>query len=473
MANRDAKKIERTLKDFSLGALSGGEGLTPVNALPEKGNVGTLYKTPDGNIYSWFHEETQKEVEVPPTLKVGKTYQLKEQILIKTFEDSINNALGDPDKREQTKNIEGDIINDILSFNMYFQRDFEGKGTSTYSAMFSYLEEADNKIRYFYNEGEEQPDEYVHRQIIGWTGPTEITVTQEWIDNLSENWGTPFDINNLNFLFVGTTETVTVVNEGYTQLNGIVLDYDKIVKNTIFLDDKNYNAQIIYDTLLRGGSVLLKVTGVENSFNISNLKNTYFEYYNDKLDSLTITFSDYDKTTINVILENQFDPISTIKGSELINLFVQPNNVTSIANDGVFAFLGANLTSEEVGKTLPNGTIITMFEGLIKYDLHYPEEGQEQFNANLEQYDYISGEQSNKHKIWSDGQVYGNCSFSNFGLVNTGNISEHTSGINPTKDYNCNITITFKDGTSKSFQLNKSMLDSDSKEFMFIYTPLN
>ena len=125
MANRDAKLIERTLKDFSLGAMSGGGGVTPVDKLPEKGNVGTLYKTPDGNIYSWFHEETQKEVEVPPTLEVGKTYELKEKILIKTFEDSINNALEDPNKRKQTESIEGEIINDNLDFHMDFSRDFE------------------------------------------------------------------------------------------------------------------------------------------------------------------------------------------------------------------------------------------------------------------------------------------------------------------------------------------------------------
>ena len=43
MANRDAKLIERTLKDFSLGAMSGNGGSTIVDALPAKGVEGTTY----------------------------------------------------------------------------------------------------------------------------------------------------------------------------------------------------------------------------------------------------------------------------------------------------------------------------------------------------------------------------------------------------------------------------------------------
>ena len=97
MANRDAKLIERTLKDFSLGAMSGGGGLAPVDKLPDKGNVGTLYKTPDGNIYSWFHEETQEEVNVPPTLEVGKTYELRDSIPLEEFQVNTNKITGGHD----------------------------------------------------------------------------------------------------------------------------------------------------------------------------------------------------------------------------------------------------------------------------------------------------------------------------------------------------------------------------------------
>lgn len=44
MANRDAKLIERTLKDFSLGAMSGGSGGSViVDALPAEGVEGTTY----------------------------------------------------------------------------------------------------------------------------------------------------------------------------------------------------------------------------------------------------------------------------------------------------------------------------------------------------------------------------------------------------------------------------------------------
>ena len=43
MANRDAKKIERTLKDFSLGAMSGSGSSVIVDALPAQGVEGTTY----------------------------------------------------------------------------------------------------------------------------------------------------------------------------------------------------------------------------------------------------------------------------------------------------------------------------------------------------------------------------------------------------------------------------------------------
>lgn len=43
MANRDAKLIERTLKDFSLGAMSGSGGSVIVDALPAQGKEGTTY----------------------------------------------------------------------------------------------------------------------------------------------------------------------------------------------------------------------------------------------------------------------------------------------------------------------------------------------------------------------------------------------------------------------------------------------
>ena len=340
--------------------------------------------------------------------------------------------------------------------------------------MFSHQEEMIKQISYSFNEGAERPDEYVHRQINGWTGPAEITVTQEWIDNLNEDWEKPFDINNLNFLFVGTTEVVTVVNEGYTQLNGIIIDYDKIINNAIFLDDKNYNAQIIYDTLLRGGNVLLKTTNDASSFDISNLKNTYFEYYDGKLDKLTITFSDYDETTIDVFLKNQFNPISTIKGQELIDLAQKFGNDTSTNTNNHLLFeylqfiLRAKSTSEDLSsKELKHGNItVSMFEGLIQYKLETVDNMYESINFRKDS--------PHTYEIWT-AKPHEDVTSVNY-ILNAGNINvyyipqDDFSNINPTKDYSCDITVYFADDTSIIISMDRSLIyPKDDNEGFFIY----
>lgn len=57
MANRDAKLIERTLKDFSLDAMSGSGGAIYVDELPQEGKENTVYilnnSTHEGGI-NWF-----------------------------------------------------------------------------------------------------------------------------------------------------------------------------------------------------------------------------------------------------------------------------------------------------------------------------------------------------------------------------------------------------------------------------------
>ena len=321
MANRDAKLIERTLKDFSLGAMSGGGGVTPVDKLPEKGNVGTLYKTPDGNIYSWFHEETTKEVateDSPTALEDGKTYQLREQILQQTFSDSIDKALGDPEETQLDNSIMADIINRQIRFEMGFRRDSK-ENRNIWNAKFSQIDgmtEDPHEIRYHYANYEEQADEYVHRQIDGWKGPAEITVTQAWIDNLNEAWGETFDINNLTFLFFDT-KTVTVVNEGYVQLNDIVLDKEILEQQhfEIYLDDKNYDYQLIYNTVVNGGNFVLKIPqynseeATEPDYYTFEMCTDYAVYPSGH--EAEINFNNIG-TTITLINKAQFMP--TIKG---------------------------------------------------------------------------------------------------------------------------------------------------------------
>jgi hypothetical protein len=59
-----------------------GRGLDPVNELPKVGDVKSLYKLPDGSIWSW-HSTTKKET-IEEHVELGKQYQFKFSDIDKT-----------------------------------------------------------------------------------------------------------------------------------------------------------------------------------------------------------------------------------------------------------------------------------------------------------------------------------------------------------------------------------------------------
>lgn len=59
-----------------------GRGLAPVNELPKIGDVKSLYKLPDGSIWSW-HSTTKKET-IEEHVELGKQYQFKFSDIDKT-----------------------------------------------------------------------------------------------------------------------------------------------------------------------------------------------------------------------------------------------------------------------------------------------------------------------------------------------------------------------------------------------------
>lgn len=84
MANRDYKMIKRTMGDFSAN-LGGSSELTSVDKLPKTGDVNTLYKLPNGDIYS-FYREVEK-IPVYKNLEVGKDYKfIIDEKVINTYE---------------------------------------------------------------------------------------------------------------------------------------------------------------------------------------------------------------------------------------------------------------------------------------------------------------------------------------------------------------------------------------------------
>lgn len=92
MANRNAKLIERTLKDFSLGVMSGNGGTKVVTELPKVGEANTIYELhedkPDD--YPWCLTEIDTTAKYPTPFGC--------MIVVETLEDA--QAMENPEARD-------------------------------------------------------------------------------------------------------------------------------------------------------------------------------------------------------------------------------------------------------------------------------------------------------------------------------------------------------------------------------------
>ena len=108
MANRDAKLIERTLKDFSLGVMEGGEGgVVKVDKLPDNPEPLTIYEIdteeyqggtpmlfPLKNKEVWFNSDHRYIIksidEIDPSLQSGYYYNITDDTLINISSGDMN-----------------------------------------------------------------------------------------------------------------------------------------------------------------------------------------------------------------------------------------------------------------------------------------------------------------------------------------------------------------------------------------------
>lgn len=92
MANRNAKLIERTLKDFSLGAMSGDGGTKVVTELPKVGEANTIYELQEDkpDDYPWCLTEIDTTAKYPTPFGC--------MIVVETLEDA--QAMGNPEYRD-------------------------------------------------------------------------------------------------------------------------------------------------------------------------------------------------------------------------------------------------------------------------------------------------------------------------------------------------------------------------------------
>ena len=76
------KELNDVIKETADNYHGGGGGLNPVNELPETGDVKSLYKLPDGSVWSWYSKTKQETIE--EHVELGKQYQLKFRDIDKT-----------------------------------------------------------------------------------------------------------------------------------------------------------------------------------------------------------------------------------------------------------------------------------------------------------------------------------------------------------------------------------------------------
>lgn len=279
MANRNAKLIERTLKDFSQGIMSGGTGggLTPTEKLPDTGDVKALYKLPDGSIWSWY--STTKEETIEEHVELGEKYQFKFSDINKTkLEDFLNvvrdkiielaNQGADPHLMDHYFGMWRVFTEDssdpaVYDFPVGVNLTFEDNESSNEPILAGILlsHNVENKVLIdntsdwnrmnadvyiMPNEGDEELpgysfqnplakeyDEELEQKWTIWNDEQEkvvlvpeeqmdvikVEINPEWLAYMKTTFNFDIDLTMLDFLFKLKNETVVVKDEGYRRLD--------------------------------------------------------------------------------------------------------------------------------------------------------------------------------------------------------------------------------------------------------------
>lgn len=274
----------------------GGGGLTPVNKLPEKGDIGKFYLLPNGDIYTFMHQE--KVVPVYKQIKAGETFNF-----IYKPED-IDNAYGTlyDIQRWITKagSVTIDNVPTISSGNQLVGYDNDSSNPFQIVIASNSGEEIGRAI---YNNGQM---EIIEGDL---TIPLSITLTQEIINEFTQ----PSGIGLYTLAGLLEPEKIgyeTVVTEWWQKTNGaIVIDVPESGNEKyIYLDDPEYDAMSIINSVLNGGDVRLRRIYKEGEFTsvvgirILNEIQTVFNEESPDPIGLKLLFEGY---TVDVFLKNE------------------------------------------------------------------------------------------------------------------------------------------------------------------------
>jgi len=298
MANRDFKKIKRVMKDFSQNVGSGSGGAISVDKLPEKGNVGEFYSLPNGEIYTFMHQEKQVPI-YKETFEAGDVVEF----LYKTKDLDKNEIWDTIDAIRSWMPKAGSIIlNEVPTIASGNQ--LVGYVQSTHNGPFDIVVAS--------NTGEEigkaSYDETNNIEMVSVEGdlaiPLTITLTQEIINKFTELDVLHFLTDLLDKPIIGYE---TVITEWWQKTNGaIVIDMTKSDHKTIYLNDPDYDALSIYNSVLNGGDV--RVIGKKHNQEQNHILPMYDVSYEE--DHMEMVFSNNDLwDTVEIKLINGPEPL--------------------------------------------------------------------------------------------------------------------------------------------------------------------
>lgn len=374
MANRDFKKIERIMKDFSQNigdSGSGSGGMAMVNTLPEVGREDTLYKLPNGNVYSWSRVVDKELIPVYKPVKVGDVVTLKNEIGV---EDLVT-FTGTGEKTNIDELIPNWTQEGKRSVYRFVRQQQDGlDGPGTYSVWFYFGDSERSENAGYTWQGEPSSQDAVSltkNNFPFFVTQVPFEITQDFVDVL-ENYNV--EINDLAFMFadleVDHYETIEhVVFEGYTKLNGsYLIDMAKLNGSSdIDLDNLYYDAQEIYSNILMGA----EVTTLSYDNGMKNLQKVdHIEAYTDSwrktpdIPQMKLYYSDGTQC-LHIALYSNY--LTTITGQELIDNYGIWNENGYM---GCSAVLGEPQVTDEQWEELmevpvKDGKFASMLEGLI------------------------------------------------------------------------------------------------------------
>ena len=191
-------KLDQKATNYLKGKFSKG-GVQLVDTLPEVGNENTLYKTPDGKIWSCT---TTIEEKVISDLEVGKSYKFKDKVTageIKNFAILGKDSGGLP----FNDNVDGLSIDVSSGLETPTEYDVE------------YYNNVEEKYLIYLSTDDDSPEDLIEPELDGFTEIPSATITQTFVDNLED---ANMDLLNIAFLFVGGSHTETVTTSTWTEV---------------------------------------------------------------------------------------------------------------------------------------------------------------------------------------------------------------------------------------------------------------